>query len=96
MTTNTLGVCGFGYSGSGAVVDLLKNNDNIMYPEIGEFTLTYLPDGLKDLRYNLFDNCSRFFSSDVAIMRVRRRVYLMCVEKAYTKDQTKRITLEFL
>ena len=90
----TIGICGFGYSGSGAVVDLLKNNPSVNYLDIGEFTLTYIPDGLKDLRYNLFDNCSRFFSPDVALIRFKKRIYLYCKEKAYSKNQTKKIMTE--
>lgn len=65
-----LGICGFGYSGSGAVWDLLKE-----YPDcklIGkerEFTMLYQPDGLGDLKYHIVDSPARFMSSDVAIGR---------------------------
>ena len=65
-----LGVCGFGYSGSGAVWDMLKEWSNCK--TIGgekEFTFLYAPDGLEDLRYHLVQQPSRFMSSDIAIKR---------------------------
>ncbi len=87
----TVGICGFGYSGSGAIVDLLKKNKDYNYLGVGEFTITYLPDGIKDLRYNLLENCSRFFSSDIALIRFRDRVWKLCREKRYTNEQTQKI-----
>lgn len=64
-----VGVCGFGYSGSGAIIDLLKEYEDVSISCVDEFMLTYMPDGLIDLKYNTCDYKSRFFNSDVAIKR---------------------------
>lgn len=67
-----VGVCGYGYTGSGAVLDFLKEfRDNKVIDDM-EFTLTYLPGGLEDLEYFLTKNHSRFFSGDRAIKRFKR------------------------
>ncbi len=73
-----IGVCGFGYSGSGAVWDILKECDECKL--IGgekEFTLLYAPDGLDDLRFHLSERPARFMSSDVAITRYKHFVERM-------------------
>lgn len=73
-----LSVCGFGYSGSGAVWDLLKEYPNCkLIGEEKEFTMLYQPDGLEDLRYHIVDRPARFMSSDVAIGRFIKTVKLM-------------------
>lgn len=62
-----VGVCGFGYSGSGAVLDLLKEYDECDVSSEIEFELPYCPYGLMNLDYYLNVFCSRFQSSDAAI-----------------------------
>lgn len=65
-----IGVCGFGYSGSGAVWDMLKESPDCK--TIGgekEFTFLYAPDGLDDLRYHLIQQPARFMACDIAINR---------------------------
>lgn len=62
-----LGICGLGFSGSGAVLDLLKE-----YPEIGgfserEMSICYYPDGILDLDYHLNESYTRYMSSDAAL-----------------------------
>ena len=65
-----IGVCGLGYTGSGAVQDLLKE-----YEEIEdltgdyEFGFVYKPDGILDLRHHLVEAPCRDLSSNVAIKR---------------------------
>lgn len=71
-----IGVCGFGYSGSGAVEDLLKEYSCVksLSNEDIEFSIIYRPDGLTDLMYHAENPC-RYFSSDVAIERFRERIH---------------------
>ena len=65
-----VGVCGNGYSGSGAVLDLLREYDNcIDVCGEKEFIFPYVPDGVNDLYYHLSVCPARFQSSDVAIKR---------------------------
>lgn len=64
-----IGVCGYGYTGSGAVIDLLKEYDDVSVNDDFEFTLTYWPDSIEDLEYQLVKKPCRFFSSDMAINR---------------------------
>lgn len=66
----TIGICGFGYSGSGAVWDYLKGVPQCCH--LGhekEFPLLYEPDGIDDLRFHLMERPSRFMASDMAINR---------------------------
>lgn len=64
-----IGVCGYGYTGSGAVIDLLKEYSDVCVKDDFEFTLTYWPDSIEDLEYQLMKKPARFFSSDMAINR---------------------------
>ena len=70
----TIGICGYGYSGSGAVVDLLRGCPNVNYIDCGELTISYLPDGLEDLEHSLFEGHSRFLSCDIALKRFIERI----------------------
>ena len=65
----TIGVCGMGYTGSGAVLDLLTEYDDIEVSTDPEFSLSYTPDGLEDLEYHLIKAPTRYMSSDIAILR---------------------------
>jgi hypothetical protein len=69
-----IGVCGLGYTGSAAVLDLLSEYDNIQIQKGTELSISYRPDGLEDLAYNL-TNPRRFTSSDIAIYRFRERIH---------------------
>lgn len=70
----TIGVCGMGYTGSGAVIDLMKEFDDVDVNADPEFSLSYTPDGLEDLEYHLVKAPSRYMSSDVAIYRFKKFV----------------------
>lgn len=63
-----VGVCGYGYTGSGAVVDLLKEYEENQVIDDIEFTIAYTPDGLAMLD-NCINNMISRFGSDVAISR---------------------------
>ena len=64
-----LGVCGFGFSGSGAVLDWLKDYPEVYVADKMEFSFVYKPDGLGDLGNAICYNPVRYFSSDSAIRR---------------------------
>lgn len=68
-----VGICGLGYTGSGAVIDLLKEYRGITVLDEMEFPLVYETDGLEDLFYHV-NNPSRFFKCDVAIERFKDKV----------------------
>ncbi len=63
---------GYGYTGSGAVIDLFKEYDDMQVNDDFEFTLTYWPDSIEDLEFHLMKNPARFFNSDMAINRFKR------------------------
>lgn len=69
-----VGICGYGYTGSGAVIDLLKEYDECSIIDDFEFCFTYIPYGLEDLRYHLVDHPQRYNSSEAAIKDFERWV----------------------
>ncbi len=75
-----VGICGLGYSGSGAVTALLKEYKETQVFSDFEFNFSYIPDGLEDLEYHLMKHCARYYDSDVALRR-----YLKFVKRANTK-----------
>lgn len=88
-----IGVSGFSWSGSGAVIDyLMEFRENQVYTP--EFLLAYHPDGLHDLDVNLNENCAKFLSSGVAIPRFRRIANSLLMEP--TKGKAKQITEDYL
>lgn len=86
-----VGVCGFGYSGSGAVIDLLKEYDCVSLNFKEEFFFTYFPDGLIDLYYNSCVYQSRFFNYDVAAKRFLE--FIKKSKKIYGWDKEKQKAL---
>lgn len=66
-----INVCGFGWSGSGAVLDLLREYENVSFPTNAdwEFNFLWAPDGLYDLEQKLTRKHCRIFDSDLAIRR---------------------------
>lgn len=91
-----IGVCGFGYSGSGAVEDLLKEYSCVksLSSDDIEFSIIYRPDGLCDLKYHV-DNPCRYFSSDVAIERFRKRIhsFLKAHSSVFTSSTIRNVEL---
>jgi len=80
-----LGVCGYGYTGSGALVSLLKEFDGISFlgGNVFEFTLSYTNDGLEDLEFSLCTNPSKGTRCDTAIYRFKLLVDMY--ERSYNK-----------
>lgn len=64
-----IGVCSYGGTGSSAVVDLLKEYNELQVLGNAEFQYAFQPDGLEDLEYHLVKQHSRHMSGDVAIHR---------------------------
>ena len=94
-----ISISGIGYSGSGAVLDLLAEFDNcIDICNDDEFVFTYIPDGLDDLSYHLNGGYSRFHSSDIAITRFKNVVKNLGKEgwDKKTSWQLNRITDSFV
>ena len=66
-----IGVCGYGYTGSGALFGLLKEFENIKVFSENELYLSYAPDGLEDLEYILCKNPSKGVKCDIGIYRFK-------------------------
>ncbi len=62
-----IGVNGFGFSGSGAVLDLLKEYSDVSVFDDCEMSICYYPDGILDLDYHLNECFNRYMNSDAAI-----------------------------
>ncbi len=93
-----VGVCGLGNTGSFAVVDLLREYDEIYYnKDLYEFSLCYCPDGLLDLEYHLFQCPSRFQGSDMAFHRFENLTdnFFYYWEKE-RKKKVKKLTKEYI
>ena len=92
-------VSGIGYSGSGAVIDLLCEFERCK-DACGddEFVFAYYPDGLDDLSYHLLTGISRFHSSDIAIMRFKKAIHFLGKQawNHRTRYQLEAITEEFI
>lgn len=72
-----VGVCGYSYTGSGAVIDFLKEFANTEFCYNAEFLLPYYPDGIEDLEYHLCDRFTKYASGYMAIERYKRMVYIL-------------------
>lgn len=66
-----IGVNGYGYSGSGAVIDLLKEYKEIQVLDKFEFQWLHQPDGIFDLEYQVVENKGRQ-NSNAALQRFIR------------------------
>lgn len=68
-----IGVCGFGYTGSGAVLDYLREFEGIQVLDDVEFTWVSGVDGLIDLDYHLNHPHTRTSDSIYALSRYRKK-----------------------
>lgn len=95
-----IGVCGYGYSGSGAVICLLKEYEGINYLDgktVFEFSISYVSDGLEDLEFNLCKNPSKGTRCDIAIYRFKKLVDFY--ERSYnriTNNQFRRFANDYI
>lgn len=70
-----VGVCGYGYTGSSAYLDLLKEYEEFDFNEtkkVMEFTLPYQCGGLSDLEFHLTKAPVKHLAGDDAIDRFKR------------------------
>lgn len=83
-----IGVCGYGFTGSGAVHDMLSS-----YKEVSvfaekrndeEFVLVYTPDGIDDLYHNLVETPVKHLRSDIAIKRFMNMVFAL--KRAFDRE----------
>ena len=86
-------VSGYNYSGSSAVVDLLKEYENIQCIE-DEIGFPYLPDGITDLEHHI-NNSSIYFNGDVAIRRYIHMCKKSDIPRKY-KKQFFKLTNEYI
>lgn len=70
-----VGVCGFGSTGSGAVMDLLREFEEVKAGGNMEMSFLYDPNGVKELEYRLVKCPIRFYSGDAAIKSFKRMMY---------------------
>lgn len=92
-----IGVCGFGSSGSSAVTDYLKEFSSTSVLDDVEFTLPFIPDGIRDLDFHLNESIAKYYSSDVAITRFRMCIDYLAVElNNYTDSKFKRLSYHYI
>lgn len=95
-----IGISGYGYTGSTAVFDLLKEYDEIDYIKTNrtlEFSFVYNPDGLFDLEFNVFRSPAKHLKGDWAIRRYLS--YIKIYKKyfdAVTNGQFSRATEKYI
>lgn len=70
-----VGVSGFGSTGSGAVMDYLREFEEISAGGDMELSFLYDPDGVLELEDRLVNRPIRFYSGDAAIKRFRNIIY---------------------
>ena len=96
-----IGICGYGFTGTGAVFSLLKEYSRIRClpgkRDDIEFTISYMPDGLEDLEYHLCRNFVKGISSDTAIYRFQLLVRdLERSHNRFTQNRFKRLSYDYL
>ena len=82
-----IGVCGFSSTGSSAVSDYLKEFEETSVFDGKEFPLSFYPDGIEDLAYNLNIKCAKYLSSNISIARFRTLTNRMFSKKNYSKEK---------
>ena len=70
-----VGVSGFGSTGSGAVMDLLREYDEVSAGKNMELSFLYDADGVLDLEQALVKQPIRFYSGDSAIKKFKKIIY---------------------
>ena len=75
IDTNVISVSGFGYSGSGLIIDFLNFSNNTSFSSV-EFRLLKDVDGLMSLR-NFFLNEANHMNTDIALQRFYRFCFVL-------------------
>ena len=89
FNSSILDITSFGWSGSGAYHDLLREFDNVELACKGDWEFSFLwdVDGVHDLDYKLCKKCCRVYDSDMAFHRFLNRAQVLSKEPlmSYTK-----------
>lgn len=94
-----IGICGYGFTGSGAVLGLLKEYDEPQVFDNAEIQEAFKVDGLQDLEYHLTKQYSRHISGDAAIKRfldARGFYKIPMMKKIISPSDYYRISSEFI
>lgn len=99
-----LDITSFGWSGSGAYHDLMREFDNMELACEGdwEFSLLWDVDGIYDLDHKLCHKCCRIYDSDMAFQRFLHRVKIISKEpmmgytKIFPNDQFYELCKEYI
>lgn len=84
-----IGVCGYGYSGSGALLDYLRQWDECSCSLTEqEFNISYVPHGIQDLEHQLMERRTRFLSSRGAIQDFKKTIRGMDTPRSYFRKLT--------
>ena len=81
-------ITGFGWSGSGAFLDLLKEYDDFQYPKGDnewECSILHSVDGIKDLQYKIQIKHCRIYDSEIAVRRFLKHASFLNRQKGYKK-----------
>ena len=79
-------VTGFGWSGSGAYIDLLREYNNVQFPNNDpewECYLLHWVDGVKDLEYKLMEKNCRVYDADIAVRRFLKAAKRYSTQRGY-------------
>lgn len=79
-------ITGFGWSGSGAFIDLLREYDNVQFPNNDsewECYILHWVDGVKDLEYKLMEKNCRVYDSDIAVKRFLKAAKRFSTQRGY-------------
>lgn len=94
-----IGVCGYGATGSSAVVGLLKEYPELIVCDKAEIQEAFRVDGLQDLEYHLLKKYARHISGDAAIHRFKQYIKYYdtpIVKKTIPREQYKKIASEYI
>ena len=94
-----LGICGYGFTGSGAVVGLLEEYEEPQVYSKAEIQEAFKIDGLQDLEYHLVKQYCRHISGDAAVKRFKEARGLgqtPILKKTIPKEEYLKISEEYL
>ena len=89
-------VTGFGWSGSGAYIDLLREYEDVQFPNNDpefECYLLHWVDGVKDLEYKLTQKNCRVYDSDIAVKRFLKAAKRYSTQRGYEAFQGEFVNL---
>ncbi len=87
-----IGACGYIGTGSSLVTDLLKEYEEIQPLDFFEFMISYYPDGLEDLEYQINTHRIKHMSSVVAIERFKKAYYNALYDSSFDKNVWEKIS----